>query len=304
MEALAHVKYVRMSPRKVKLLCDMIRGKDVKIATAYLMQTPKAASEPMLKLLKSAVANAEHNNGMDVENLYVSTVVANPGPPLDPKYPNGRTGQAVALNGKVEGCKAKDMIGVPWLLAFALRADGWYLRSDIIWMKANPMPESTKDRPSRCYEHIFLLSKSRRYYYDAAAIAEPVAASTPARMKRGFGAGNKYSADIPGQKHQHLNDHRPNGYADEDIPQLRNKRDVWQINTVPYRGGHFAAFPPKLAETCLLAGCPPGGVVLDPFLGSGTTAAVAKQLGRHYIGIELNPEYCTLAQKRIGGETP
>ena len=101
--------------------------------------------------------------------------------------------------------------------------------------------------------------------------------------------------------HQHLNDHRPNGYADEDIPQLRNKRDVWQINTVPYRGRHFAAFPPKLAETCLLAGCPPEGVVLDPFLGSGTTAAVAKQLGRHYIGIELNPEYCTLAEKRIGG---
>ena len=194
----------------------------------------------------------------------------NQGESLDPKYHNGRTGQAVALNGKVEGCKAKDMIGVPWLLAFALRTDGWYLRSDIIWQKANPMPESVTDRPSRCYEHIFLLSKSRRYYYDAAAIAEPVAASTPARMKRGFGAGNKYSADIPGQKHQHLNDHRPNG------------------------GRHFAAFPPKLAETCLLAGCPPEGVVLDPFLGSGTTAAVAKQLGRHYIGIELNPEYLSL----------
>lgn len=117
----------------------------------------------------------------------------NQGEALDPKYPNGRTGQVVALNGKVEGCKAKDMIGIPWMLAFALRSDGWYLRSDIIWQKANPMPESTKDRPSRCYEHIFLLSKSRRYYYDAAAIAEPVAASTPARMKRGFGAGNKYS---------------------------------------------------------------------------------------------------------------
>ena len=227
----------------------------------------------------------------------------NQGEALDPKYPNGRTGQIVALNGKVEGCKAKDMIGVPWLLAFALRADGWYLRSDIIWQKANPMPESTKDRPSRCYEHIFLLSKSRRYYYNAAAVAEPVAESTPARMRRGFGAGNKYSADIPGQKHQHINDHRPDGYAASEIPQLRNKRDVWQINTVPYRGGHFAAFPPKLAETCLLAGCPPGGVVLDPFLGSGTTAAVARQLGRHYIGIELNPDYCKLAQKRIeGGE--
>ena len=229
----------------------------------------------------------------------------NQGEALDPKYPNGRTGQIVALNGKVEGCKAKDMIGVPWLLAFALRADGWYLRSDIIWQKANPMPESVTDRPSRCYEHIFLLSKSRRYYYNAAAVAEPVAESTPARMRRGFGASNKYSADIPGQKHQRINDHRPDGYAASEIPQLRNKRDVWQINTVPYRGGHFAAFPPKLAETCLLAGCPPGGVVLDPFLGSGTTAAVAKQLGRHYIGIELNPDYCKLAQKRIeGGEFP
>ena len=206
--------------------------------------------------------------------------------------------------GMKAGCKQKDLIGIPWLLAFALRSDGWYLRSDIIWMKENPMPESCRDRPSRCYEHIFLLSKSRRYYYDAAAIAEPVAESTPARMRRGFGAGIKYSADIPGQKHQRINDHRPDGYAASEIPQLRNKRDVWQINTVPYRGGHFAAFPPKLAETCLLAGCPPGGVVLDPFLGSGTTAAVAKQLGRHYIGIELNPEYCTLAQKRIGGETP
>ncbi len=112
---------------------------------------------------------------------------------------------------------------------------------------------------------------------------------------------NTYSTDIPGQKHQHINDHRPAGYADEDIPQLRNRRDVWQINTVLYKGGHFAAYPPKLVETCLLAGCPPDGIVLDPFLGSGTTAAVAKQLGRHYIGIELNPEYCTLAEQRIGG---
>ena len=236
---------------------------------------------------------------LNIADTYCGT--GSKGDHLDPKNPSGRNGQCVSLAQRVENVKAKDMLGIPWMLAFALRDRGWYLRSDIIWQKANPMPESTKDRPSRCYEHIFLLSKSRRYYYDAAAIAEPVAASTPARMKRGFGAGNKYSADIPGQKHQHLNDHRPNGYADEDIPQLRNKRDVWQINTVPYRGGHFAAYPPKLAETCLLAGCPPEGVVLDPFLGSGTTAAVARQLGRHYIGIELNPDYCKLAQKRIEG---
>ena len=221
---------------------------------------------------------------------------------VDPKYPNGRTGQTVAINRRVEGCKAKDMIGIPWMLAFALRDSGWYLRSDIIWMKANPMPESCKDRPSRCYEHVFLLTKSRSYYYDAAAIAEPVAESTPMRMRRKFGK-NKYSAGIPGQAHQHLNDYRPNGYAEEDIPLLRNKRDVWQINSVPYKGAHFAAYPPKLVETCLLAGCPQDGIVLDPFLGSGTTAAVAKQMGRHYIGIELNPDYCELAKQRIGGVT-
>lgn len=226
----------------------------------------------------------------------------NQGDSVDPKYPNGRTGQTVAINRRVEGCKAKDMIGIPWMLAFALRDSGWYLRSDIIWMKANPMPESCKDRPSRCYEHVFLLTKSRSYYYDAAAIAEPVAESTPMRMRRKFGK-NKYSAGIPGQAHQHLNDYRPNGYAEEDIPLLRNKRDVWQINSVPYKGAHFAAYPPKLVETCLLAGCPQDGIVLDPFLGSGTTAAVTKQMGRHYIGIELNPDYCELAKQRIGGVT-
>ena len=228
----------------------------------------------------------------------------NQGESLDPKYPNGRTGQVVALNGKVEGCKAKDMIGIPWLLAFALRADGWYLRSDIIWQKANPMPESCKDRPSRCYEHVFLLTKSRSYYYDALAIAEPMAPSSIARYKRGR-IGGKYAEEIPGQnKVQGLNQTRCDGYYEDGaVPTVRNKRDVWQINPFPYKGGHFAAFPPKLVETCLLAGCPQDGIVLDPFLGSGTTAAVAKQMGRHYIGIELNPGYCALAEQRIGGVT-
>lgn len=224
---------------------------------------------------------------------------SNQGEYVDPKYPNGRTGQAVAINNRVEGCKPKDLIGIPWLLAFALRADGWFLRNDIIWYKANPMPESVRDRCSRCYEHVFLLTKSRRYFFDPDAIAEPVASSTIPRMKRGFGANNKYSSDIPGQKHQHINDARLTGYADADIPLFRNKRDVWQINTVPYKGGHFAAYPPKLVETCILAGCPAGGTVLDPFFGSGTTGAVAKRLKRHYIGIELNPAYCDLAAQRI-----
>ena len=199
-------------------------------------------------------------------------------------------------------CKAKDMIGIPWMLAFALRDHGWYLRSDIIWMKANPMPESCKDRPSRCYEHVFLLTKSRSYYYDAAAIAEPMAPSSIARYKRGR-IGGKYAEEVPGQGNiQGLNKARSGGYYEDGaMPTVRNKRDVWQINPFPYKGGHFAAFPPKLVETCLLAGCPQDGIVLDPFLGSGTTAAVAKQMGRHYIGIELNPDYCTLAEQRIGG---
>ena len=195
--------------------------------------------------------------------------------------------------GMKAGCKQKDLIGIPWLLAFALRADGWYLRSDIIWLKENPMPESCRDRPSRCYEHIFLLTKSKKYYYDAAAIAEPIAPGTAARYRQGRSAGHKYAEEVPGQgKVQGINQPRSGGYYDDALmPTTRNKRDVWLINTVPYKGGHFAAYPPKLAETCILAGCPAGGVVLDPFFGSGTTGLAAKSLDRRYIGIELNAEY-------------
>ena len=229
----------------------------------------------------------------------------NQGDFVDPKNPNGRNGQAVALNNKVEGCKPKDMIGIPWMLAFALRDTGWYLRNDIIWMKDNPMPESVKDRPTRCYEHIFLLTKSKKYFYDAAAIAEPLAPTTAARYRTGRSAGQKYADEVPGQGNvQGLNRARSGSYYDEALmPTMRNRRDVWLINTVPYKGGHFAAFPPKLAETCIKAGCPKGGVVLDPFFGSGTTGLAAKSLDRHYIGIELNYDYCTLARARIGGET-
>lgn len=221
----------------------------------------------------------------------------------DPKNPKGRNGQQIARNNRVSGCKQKDLIGIPWLLAFALRADGWYLRSDIIWQKENPMPESVKDRPTRCYEHIFLLTKSKKYFYDAAAIAEPLAPTTAARYRTGRSAGQKYADEVPGQGNvQGLNRARSGSYYDEALmPTMRNRRDVWLINTVPYKGGHFAAFPPKLAETCIKAGCPKGGVVLDPFFGSGTTGAAAKQLDRHYIGIEINAEYCALARARIGG---
>ena len=167
------------------------------------------------------------------------------------------------------------------------------------------MPESVKDRPTRCYEHVFLLTKEKSYYYDAAAVAEPIAPTTAARYKAGRTDNHKYSAEVPGQgKVQGINRAQAAGVLnDVNISPFRNRRDVWHINTVPYKGGHFAAFPPRLAETCILAGCPENGIVLDPFFGSGTTGAAAKALNRRYIGIELNFDYCALARARIGGDT-
>lgn len=251
--------------------------------------------------LETGVIVNLHTLWLNIADTYCGT--GNKGYHADPKNPKGRNGQQIARNNRVSGCKQKDLIGIPWLLAFALRADGWYLRSDIIWQKENPMPESVKDRPTRCYEHIFLLTKSKKYFYDAAAIAEPLAPTTAARYRTGRSAGQKYADEVPGQGNvQGLNRARSGSYYDEALmPTMRNRRDVWLINTVPYKGGHFAAFPPKLAETCIKAGCPKGGVVLDPFFGSGTTGAAAKQLDRHYIGIEINAEYCALARARIGG---
>jgi len=204
---------------------------------------------------------------------------------------------------KASGCKEKDLIGIPWLLAFSLRNDGWYLRNAIIWEKPNAMPESVKDRLTRSYEFVFLLAKSKHYYYDATAIAEPVADGTPARMKRGRGS-HKYAEGIPGQRMQKINIPRAIGtISDDELPTTRNKRDVWKIATTHYGGAHFAAYPPKLAETCILAGCPMDGIVLDPFFGSGTTGLVAVQQGRQYIGIDINAEYCKLANERITANT-
>lgn len=199
-----------------------------------------------------------------------------------------------------QGAKRKDMLGIPWRLALALRNDCWYLRSNVIWEKGNAMPESVTDRCSRSYEHVFQLSKSKRYYFDRAAIAEPIAPATLVRMRSGRGGSRKYAEHVPGQSVQGINRPRKAGDISEaELPTRRNKRDVWHINTSSYSGAHFAAFPPQLAETCILAGCPVGGIVLDPFFGSGTTGLAAKQNGRHYIGVEINPEYCQLAEERI-----
>ena len=196
---------------------------------------------------------------------------------------------------KWKGIKAKDMIGIPWSLAFSLRDYGWYLRSDI-WQKSNCMPESVKDRPSKSYEHIFLLAKSKKYYYDYQSIQVPAAQSSIERAKRAVSNIGKYANGIECQNMQAI--FLPRDHSKELT--MRNKRDVWEVSTNSYKmDEHFAMYPEKLIEPCILAGCPIGGVVLDPFFSSGTTGATAKRLGREYIGIELNPEYCTIAEKRI-----
>ena len=193
------------------------------------------------------------------------------------------------------GIKPKDMIGIPWMLAFALRADGWYLRSDIIWNKINCLPESVRDRPTKSYEHIFLLSRSPRYFFDADAIKEPITEESRKRYQRGRSEGSKYGV-FSGDQSINGSDYGERMRGQK----LRNKRDIWHISTNSYRmDGHFAMFPEKLVEPCILAGSQEGGIVLDPFFGSGTTGAVAKRLGRRFIGIDLNPDYCRMAQQRI-----
>ena len=186
-------------------------------------------------------------------------------------------------------CKPKDLIGIPWRVAFALQADGWYLRQDIIWHKPNPMPESVRDRCTKAHEYIFLLSKSARYYFDSKAIAEPLAAGSDVEYRQKLRQGKSYDAKEPYQK---------NFPASFNL-ETRNRRSVWTVATQPYSGAHFATFPPELIKPCIQAGCPSGGVVLDPFAGSGTTLQVARASGCDGIGIELNSEYCQLIKKRL-----
>ena len=240
-----------------------------------------------------------------------------------------------------ETIKPKDLIGIPWMVAFALRADGWYLRSDIIWAKPNPMPESVKDRPTKSHEYMFLLSKSQKYYYDAEAIYEEATTkeNRPAGIERnrlyGYDSkenllrGFKTKDQITDNQH-HGNDivssrkmngrdeggggtgfaRQSGGYDVEtgewlggqiNGVQARNKRTVWTINTQPFKGAHFAVMPEKLVEPCILAGSKPGDVILDPFTGSGTVGVVAQKNGRQFVGIELNPEYVKIAEDRLMG---
>lgn len=196
----------------------------------------------------------------------------------------------------LSGLKQKDLIGIPWRVAFALQADGWYLRQDIIWHKPNPMPESVRDRCTKAHEYIFLLSKSPKYYFDAEAIKEPAVSEKPAGNKR-----HKYAdACAAGDSEEHRTKAGLLALADVEW-KTRNRRSVWTVATRPYKGAHFATFPPALIEPCILVGSRPGDIVLDPFMGSGTTAEVAILHGRQYLGCELNEEYRGLQDARIRG---
>jgi len=241
--------------------------------------------------------------------------------------PKHGPGQAAGGKGsKVpEGLKEKDLIGIPWRVAFALQADGWYLRQDIIWHKPNPMPESVRDRCTKAHEYIFLLSKSPTYYFDWQAMQEPAvggakgsefhtgktgehqlgrASKTPrakgnARTFRGGGAytqGRSFDNSAVVERESHGNVPNESG--------MRNRRSVWSVSTKPFKEAHFATFPPDLIEPCVLAGCPEGGTVLDPFFGAGTTGVVCQKHDRNCVGIELNPAYFDIAAKRLGIDEP
>jgi DNA modification methylase len=238
---------------------------------------------------------------------------------IDPKQPARRHLRCARPQDKaIEGFKPKDLIGIPWMLAFALRADGWYLRQDIIWSKPNPMPESVRDRCTKAHEYLFLLSKGPRYYYDQDAILEPISNSTLARWSQNLEAqtgsdrvpgktngtmkavGRKSPGSAP-ERNDFDASHKGEttcGFSTEG----RNKRSVWEVATQPFSEAHFATYPPALIEPCILAGCPKGGTVIDPFGGAGTTGLVADRLQRDAILIELNPEYAEIARKRIASE--
>lgn len=248
----------------------------------------------------------------------------------------------------IPGLKTKDLVGVPWRVAFALQADGWYLRSDIIWSKPNPMPESVTDRPTKAHEYVFLMAKSEHYYYDSGAIKEPTCDprrpytsqgawdldGRPDDQKHGGEPRSWNGSSFTGKRDVHLHPNvgkkprtagnKNHKYVTEyesseteehrtkagllkvaDVPwESRNRRTVWTIATQPYSEAHFAVYPPSLVEPCILAGSPEGGLILDPFAGSGTTGMVALRHGRNFVGLELNPAYCEMARKRIAGDSP
>jgi len=260
-----------------------------------LEETPEAYVQRLVEVFRS-VKRVLRDDGTIWLNLGDSYSAqrwsSGGGQPMNKNRDTHRSGN----HAKNSGLPDKNLLGIPWRVAFALQADGWYLRQDIIWHKPNPMPESVTDRCTKAHEYIFLLSKSPTYYYDNDAIREPYVNVEKEATSR----------KITGFRDDFLGGHSSKGKGRESFYKNggRNRRSVWTVTTKPYKGAHFATFPPDLITPCILAGSAVGDLVLDPFMGSGTTAAVAKKNGRHYLGTELNPEYIRLANKRLEETLP
>jgi DNA modification methylase len=262
-----------------------------------LEETPEEYIKAMVEVFRCVwdVLEDDGTLWLNIGDSYANNTSAGDKTFGNPEFNKNRPSRAAtktASKSVPNGCKPKDLIGIPWLLAFALRADGWYLRQDIIWHKPNPMPESVQDRCTKAHEYIFLMSKSQKYYYDHEAIQE--------QAERPEGPGNKTHRHS--QEGIYVTGSQKN-LAKIGASEIRNKRSVWTVNVKPYTGAHFAVFPQELIEPCIMAGAPVGGIVLDPFMGSGTTAQVAQNLGRQYLGCELNPDYKPLQKKRVAQQS-
>jgi DNA modification methylase len=262
-----------------------------------LEETPEEYVENMVKVFREVKRVLKHDGTVWL-NLGDSYSSGSGG--YDDKYmhnstsgtPSGGVRKSVSAS-KPFGLPTKNLVGIPWRVAFALQADGWYLRQDIIWHKPNPMPEPVTDRCTKSHEYIFLLTKSAKYFYDNDAVREPVAESSIGRLNQNIDQQVGTTRANGGKKSN------GNLKAVGDIEKGRNKRSVWTITTKPYKEAHFAVFPPKIPELCIKAGSKEGDIVLDPFFGSGTTGWVAQRLGRKWIGVELNAEYIKIAEKRF-----
>ena len=291
--------------RRTQCVCGAVRV-DQQIG---LEPTPDAYVAAMVEVFRE-VRRVLRDDGVLWLNLGDSYAGGGGFSPNSPSNLAGskQTTQRGAISGglKPQGeIKPKDLVGIPWMVAFALRADGWYLRSDVIWSKGSCMPEAVTDRPTRSHEYVFLLTKNARYFYDAEAISEE------SKNPTGF----KYSGNWT-EMRKHVepelrvrvgNSRTETGtvpHFRSSYGERRNRQSVWTINSRPYKGAHFATMPPALAEVCIKAGTRPGDTVLDPFSGSGTTGYVANRLGRHYIGTDLNLDYLPLAEARLTGMDP
>lgn len=297
--------------------------------------TPDEFVDVMVRVFRE-VRRVLHDNGTLWLNLGDSYAGAGGQSPQSGRLFKGRARQrentCISARIRTDGLKPKDLVGIPWMVAFALRADGWYLRQDIVWSKPNPMPESVRDRCTKAHEYLFLLSKSARYHFDAEAIAEPLAYTSIARLSQSTLDQQQVSSRVPGKTNGPMkavrakgnrrtfrgggvytqgrsfdNDADPCNDSVGNVPNerdTRNRRSVWTVATQPFKEAHFATFPPALVEPCILAGSRPGDLVLDPFMGAGTTAVVAERLGRRWVGCELNPKYAAMAEARIRASQP